>query len=69
MYSKKKAKIYNKRRADPYCRLRVPKYQKGFEAVFFALFLVLYYAVLAERNPQKLGAVEILLYIFIVAFA
>lgn len=47
----------------------MPKYQKGFEAVFFALFLVLYYAVLAERNPQKLGAVEILLYIFIVAFA
>ena len=41
VHSKKKAKIYDKRRADPYCRLRVPKYQKGFEALFFALFLVL----------------------------
>jgi hypothetical protein len=69
VHSKKKAKIYNKTRADPYCRLRVPKYQKGFQAIFFALFLVLYYAVLAERNPQKISAVEVLLYIWIAAFA
>ena len=66
--SKKKAKIYDKRRADPYCRLRVPKYQKGFEALFFALFLVLYYAVLVERKPEKFGFVESLLYVWIVAF-
>lgn len=69
VHSKKKAKIYNKKRADRYCRLRVPKYQKGFEAAFFALFLILYYAVLAERNPQRISLVEILLYIWIAAFA
>lgn len=69
MHSKKKAKIYNKRRADPYCRLGVPKYQKGFEAVFFAMFLILYYAVLAERNSQRISSLEVLLYIWIAAFA
>ena len=69
VHSKKKAKIYDKRRADPYCRLRVPKYQKGFEALFFALFLVLYYAVLVERKPEQFGFVEGLLYVWIAAFA
>ena len=69
VHSKKKAKFYNKARADPYCRLRVPKYQKSFEALFFALFLGLYYAVLAEKNPQKITPVEVLLYIWIAAFA
>ena len=65
----KKAKFYNKARSDPYCRLRVPKYQKTFEALFFASILVLYYAVLVERNPQKLTPVEILLFIWMAAFA
>ena len=69
VHSKKKAKFYNKARADPYCRLRVPKYQKSFEALFFALFLVLYYAVLVERNPRKITPVEVLLYTWIAAFA
>ena len=69
VHSKKKAKFYNKARADPYCRLRVPKYQKSFEALFFALFLGLYYAVLVERNPQKITPVEVLLYVWIAAFA
>lgn len=69
VHSKKKAKFYNKARADPYCRLRVPKYQKSFEALFFTLFLGLYYAVLVERNPQKITPVEVLLYIWIAAFA
>ena len=69
VHSKKKARFYNKARADPYCRLRVPKYQKSFEALFFALFLGLYYAVLVERNPQKITPVEVLLYIWIAAFA
>ena len=57
------------RRADPYCRLRVPKYQKVFEAFFFAVFLALYYAVLVERNPRKITTVEVMLYIWIAAFA
>lgn len=69
VHSKKKAKFYNKARADPYCRLRVPKYQKSFEALFFALFLGLYYAVLVERNPQRITPVEVLLYVWIAAFA
>lgn len=47
----------------------MPKYQKGFEAAFFAMFLILYYAVLAERNPEWISPVEVLLYIWIAAFA
>ena len=69
VHSRKKAKVYNKARADPYCRLRVPKYQKSFEALFFVLFLGLYYAVLVERNPQTITPVEVLLYVWIAAFA
>ena len=57
------------RKADPYSRLRVPKYQKVFEALFFAIFLGLYYAVLVERNPRHITAVEVLLYLWIAAFA
>ena len=68
-YSIKKARIYNKRLADPYCRLRVPKYQKVFEALFFASFLALYYSVLVERNPSRMMATEVLLNIWIAAFA
>ncbi|MCJ1408166.1 hypothetical protein MMC19_002239 [Ptychographa xylographoides] len=68
--TKKKARVYNKRKPiDPYTRLRVPKYQKVFEALFFATFLMLYYAVLLERHPERLGVVEILLYVWIAAFA
>lgn len=69
VHTKKKAKIYNSGRADPYCRLRVPKYQKSFEAMFFALFLVLYYAVLVERKPENFTVVEGFLYVWIAAFA
>ncbi|KAI9679476.1 MAG: hypothetical protein M1817_005498 [Caeruleum heppii] len=69
VHTKKKAQIYNERKADPYCRLRVPKYQKVFEVVFFASFLALYYAILIERDPQKITVVEVLLYIWIAAFA
>lgn len=57
------------RKTDPYARLRVPKYQKVFEALFFASFLALYYAVMVERNPDRITATEILLYIWIAAFA
>jgi len=49
--AKKKPQFYNKRRADPFIRLRVPKYIKAFEILFFATFLVLYYAILIERDP------------------
>lgn len=33
------------------------------------MFLILYYAVLVERNPEKITFVEIFLYIWIAAFA
>jgi len=59
----KRARIYNKRRADPYCRLRIPKYQKVCEAVFLAVFLGLYYAVLIQRDMQKVTSVEIWMYL------
>lgn len=47
----------------------MPKYQKAFEAVFFAIFLALYYAVLVERDPRHITVVEVLLYVWIAAFA
>lgn len=49
--TKKKAQFYNQQKSDPFTRLRVPRYIKAFEVLFFATFLVLYYAVLVERNP------------------
>ncbi|KAH0558418.1 hypothetical protein GP486_004925, partial [Trichoglossum hirsutum] len=69
VHTTKKALFYNERKSDPYCRLRVPKYQKAFEVLFFASFLALYYAVLVERNPDRITPLEILLYIWIAAFA
>ena len=67
--AKKSPKIYNKATADPFSRLRVPKYQKAFQVAFFVAFLVLYYAVLIERSPRSVTATEILLYVWIAAFA
>jgi len=49
-HTKKKPQFY-KRHADLFMRLRVPRYIKAFEVLFFASFLFLYYAVLVERNP------------------
>ncbi len=69
VHTQKKAQFYNKRKSDPFTRLRVPKYIKTFEVLFFATFLTLYYAVLVERNPYKITPLEILLYIWILAFA
>ncbi|KAI4118095.1 MAG: hypothetical protein LQ345_001777 [Seirophora villosa] len=69
VHTRKRAQKYQPKKADPFCRLRVPKYQKAFEAAFFAIFLVLYYAVLVERNPRYITIVEVLLYIWIAAFA
>ncbi|KAL3454333.1 hypothetical protein BJX65DRAFT_260355 [Aspergillus insuetus] len=69
VHSTKKPQFFNKRTADPYSRLRVPVYRKAFEAAFFVSFLLLYYAVLIERNPTRVGAFEGLLYVWIAAFA
>ncbi|KAK4940826.1 hypothetical protein LTR10_019098 [Elasticomyces elasticus] len=69
VHAVKKPRSYNKRIADPFTRLRVPKYQKAFQIAFFISFLFLYYAVLVERNPTHITATEALLYVWIAAFA
>ncbi|RDW70476.1 uncharacterized protein DSM5745_07987 [Aspergillus mulundensis] len=69
VHSTKKPQRFNKRTADPYSRLRVPVYRKAFEALFFVSFLFLYYAVLIERNPRRVGNFEAVLYVWIAAFA
>jgi hypothetical protein len=69
VHTRKKAQFYNKRKSDPFTRLRVPRYIKTFEVLFFAVLLALYYAVLVERHPQRITPLEILLYIWIAAFA
>ncbi|KAG9247684.1 hypothetical protein BJ878DRAFT_491316 [Calycina marina] len=68
-HTQKKPQFYNKRRSDHFIRLRVPRYVKAFEVLFFATFLFLYYAVLVERNPYHFTALEILLYVWFAAFA
>ncbi|EXJ94348.1 hypothetical protein A1O1_02742 [Capronia coronata CBS 617.96] len=69
VHAVKKPRAYNKRVADPFTRLRVPKYQKAFQIAFFLSFLLLYYAVLVERNPQHITPTEALLYVWIAAYA
>ncbi|KAJ9633715.1 hypothetical protein H2204_006712 [Knufia peltigerae] len=69
VHAVKKPRMYNKRVADPFTRLRVPKYQKTFQVAFFISFLVLYYAVLVERNPRHITVTEAVLYVWIAAFA
>lgn len=67
--TKKQPKRYDKATGNLYSRLRVPKYQKIFEAVFLLSFLGLYYAVLIENSPMKLTFTEIMLYFWLAAFA
>ncbi|KAL4886665.1 hypothetical protein BJY04DRAFT_213423 [Aspergillus karnatakaensis] len=69
VHSTRKPQVFNKRTADPYSRLRVPVYRKAFEALFFVSFLLLYYAVLIERKPDRIGGFEAVLYVWIAAFA
>ncbi|KAH6659412.1 hypothetical protein BKA67DRAFT_652642 [Truncatella angustata] len=66
--SVKKPRFYNSHTADPFCRLRVPKYLKAFEVVFFGAFLFLYYSVLIEQNRYAITPLEILLYLWFAAF-
>ena len=54
---------------DAFSRLRVPKYQKAFQVIFFISFLFLYYAVLVQRSPRAITGTEIALYLWIAAFA
>lgn len=57
------------RRADPYSRLRVPRYLKAFEVLFFLGFLLLYYIVLVQQRFYSITPAEVFLYIFIAGFA
>ncbi|KAF1964575.1 hypothetical protein BU23DRAFT_594080 [Bimuria novae-zelandiae CBS 107.79] len=65
----KEPKLYNPRKADPFCRLRVPRYLKIFETLYFAIFLGLYYIVLTHRSFSRVTPAEVLLYIWIAGFA
>ncbi|KAF2645387.1 hypothetical protein P280DRAFT_503548 [Massarina eburnea CBS 473.64] len=67
--SVKKPQLYNYKRADPFCRLRVPRYLKIFETIYFMVFLALYYAVLVHRSDSHVTPAEILLYVWIAGFA
>ena len=69
IHSTKRARIYNKDRSDPYCRLRVPLYLRLFEVLFFAGFLILYYIVLAQEDINRVTVAEIMLYIWFAAFS
>ena len=64
----KRPRYYNRTTADPFSRLRVPKYLKSFEVLFFLSFLGLFYATLVERHPYKIPPTEVLLYIWFAAF-
>jgi hypothetical protein len=60
---------YDRKHADPFCRLRVPRYLKVHETLFFAVFLGLYYLVLIRRSLTTVTPAEIMLYIWITSFA
>jgi len=69
VHAEKKPRFYNPSAADPFSRLRVPKYLKAFEVLFFASFLFLYYAVLVERDYTRISILELFLYIWFAAFS
>ncbi|KAG6034484.1 hypothetical protein E4U19_005675 [Claviceps sp. Clav32 group G5] len=64
----KKPRYYNPRTSDPFSRLRVPKYVKAWEVLFFVVFLVLYYSVLVTRDDTRLTMTEVCLFVWIAAF-
>ncbi|CAI6276962.1 unnamed protein product [Periconia digitata] len=65
----RRPQLYNRQRADPFCRLRVPRYLKIFETLYFMVFLGLYYAVLVRRSFDYITLAEALLYVWIAGFA
>ncbi|UKZ66136.1 uncharacterized protein TrAtP1_007316 [Trichoderma atroviride] len=66
--SSKHPHFYNPTTSDPYSRLRVPKYLKCWEVLFFGVFLCLYYSVLIVRDETRLTGPEIALFFWIAAF-
>ncbi|KAK5165097.1 uncharacterized protein LTR77_009194 [Saxophila tyrrhenica] len=69
MHSTKKARLYNRNKSDPYCRLRVPLYLKVFEVLFFVTLLASYYAALIPKQSERFMPAEWLLYIWLLAFS
>ncbi|KAI6382074.1 hypothetical protein MCOR25_000951 [Pyricularia grisea] len=69
IHSVKRPKFYKPHTADPFSRLRVPKYLKSFEVLFFLSFLCLYYAVLNNRDDSShITTLEAVLYVWFAAF-
>lgn len=68
VHATKRPRFYDPDTADPYSRLRVPKYLKSFESIFFLIFLYLYYAVLIQRVEHTITATEVVLWTWIAAF-
>lgn len=64
----KKPRFYNPATADPFTRLRVPKYLKMWEVFFFMLFMSFYYAVLVARDPVNIIPAEYALYALLAAY-
>lgn len=54
---------------DPWCRLRVPRYMKMFEIMFFVCFLALFYVVSLQRVMDHVTVWEGLFYVFVLGFA
>ena len=67
--STKCPRFYNPKMADPFSRLRVPKYLKSWEILFFAVFLCLYYTVLITRDETRITWTEAALFLWIAAFS
>ncbi|KFA77890.1 hypothetical protein S40288_02552 [Stachybotrys chartarum IBT 40288] len=68
VHSVKKPRYYNPATSDPFSRLRVPKYLKCWEVLFFVIFLGLYYTVLIVREESRLTKAEVALFFWIAAF-
>lgn len=64
----KKPRFHNKRSGDYWCRLRVPRYMKIFEILFFLCFLGLFYIVCLERVKEYVTTWEVLFYVFVLGF-
>lgn len=68
LHATKQPRFYQRDMADPYSRLRVPKYMKCWEVVFFGIFLCLYYGVLVRARKDNLTLVEGALWFWFSAF-
>lgn len=65
----KKPRFHNKKTGDPWCRLRVPRYMKTFEIMFFVCFLGLFYIVSLQRSMHTITIWEVIFFVFTLGFA